>query len=101
MLTKLTFLFSDSQKVVKFVLSNRVVEITVKSLTSNPVCPENQFGVSLSHGKEFIAKLKNHQTKGYKTCRNYTLHGKSASVHAETFLWHILEYKVSLNTFER
>ena len=82
------------ENVVKFVLSNKALDITVRSLTSIPVCWENRFGVSMEHARSFIAALKAHQVKGYKVCRNYSIPGKSASVHAETFLWHILEYKV-------
>ena len=82
--------FSNNQQVVKFVLSNRVVEITVKSITSKPVSPQNQYGVDIAHAKEFISALKNHQVKGYRTFRNYVMPGRSASVHADTFLWNIL-----------
>ena len=57
---------------------------------------ENRFGVSLEHGKQFITALKNLKIKGYKVFRNYSIPAKSASAHAETFLWNVMEYKVSL-----
>ena len=88
-------LFRKNENVVKFVIANQAIDVTVKSLTSNIVSLENRFGVSLSHGKQFVVALKNLKIKGYKVFRNYSIPAKSASVNAETFLWNVMEYKVS------
>ena len=60
-----------------------------------PPTDESRFGVSLQHAQEFIQEFKNQQINGYKICSKYYMDWKSASVHAESFAWAILEYKVS------
>ena len=71
------------------------VPITVSTVPTTTVVNENRFGVSFSHAKKFIEAFKNQRVRGYKVCQKYHMTGQSASVHAETFLWNILNAKVS------
>ena len=70
------------------------VPITVSTVPTDLVVNENRFGVSLSHAKHFIEAFKNQRVKGYKVCQKYHMSGKSASIHAETFLWNVINAKV-------
>ena len=77
-----------------FVLDNKPFKFLVTTVTQSKPTMENRFGLSLQHAKDFIQAFKNQQINGYKVCTKYHLEWKSASVHAETFSWSILEYKV-------
>ena len=91
---KLTLFLSDHQELVTTVISNKAVQVTVTTLTEITPTMENRFGVSLEHAKKFITAFKNHKVKGYNVCHKYALTGQSASIHAHTFLWSVLDYKV-------
>ena len=78
----------------EFILDGKLLKILVNNVTQSPCSDENKFGLSLQHAKDFIQAFKNQQIDGYKVCTKYDLEWKSASVHAETFSWAVLEYKV-------
>ena len=71
-----------------------MVKITVNTITLTRPTLENRFGVSLAHANKFIAAFKNHKVNGFNVCNKYALTNKTASVHAHTFLWNVLDYKV-------
>ena len=87
-------IFRDATEVVNMVVNGVEVPITVSTVPTAPVVSENRFGVSLSHAKNFIEAFKNQRVKGYRVCQKWNLTGQSASVHAEAFLWNILNAKV-------
>ena len=79
---------------MSFVVNGNEVTIQVRSIPDDQSTKENRFGVSLSHAMDFINAYKNQQIGGYKMCNKYPVSSISASPHAETFAWNILEYKV-------
>ena len=92
------YMFSDHIYEKEFIVDGQKVKSLVSTKTQIPPMEENRFGVSLQHAKEFIQAFKSQQINGYKICTKYYLDWKSASVHAESFAWAILEYKVSYET---
>ena len=82
----------------EFILDGKMFKSLVSTVTQIPCMDENRFGLSLQHAKDFIQAYKNQQIHGYKVCTMYQMEWKSASVHAESFSWNILEYKASYMT---
>ena len=90
--------FSDQQAEKEFILDGKMFKFLVNTVTQIPYMEENRFGLSLQHAKDFIQAFKNQQIHGYKVCTTYEMEWKSASVHAESFFWNILEYKVKVSS---
>ena len=72
------------------------VNVTVRTVPADTAVNENRFGVSSSHARKFVNAYKNQTVKGYKVCNKYPMSGRTASVHAETFQWNVLNAKVSI-----
>ena len=85
-----------TQKEVALTINGVKVNIPINTVPKHEPIEENRFGVSLEHANAFIAAFKNQKVKGYKVCNRYHMTGQSASIHAETELWNLLNYKVSL-----
>ena len=77
------------------IVDGKVLKVLVNTVTQSQPTDEDRFGISLQHAKDFIQAFKNQQIHGYKICTKYHMEWKSASAHAESFAWAILEYKVS------
>ena len=90
----LPVIFREATQTVPILVNGVEVPISVSTVPTAPVVNENRFGVSLSHAKKFIDAFKNQRVRGYKVCQKYHMTGQSASVHAETFQWNILNAKV-------
>ena len=88
--------FRPADKVVTLRINGTEVTTTVTAVSKSTVTDENRFGVSLAHANAFVTAYKNRRINGYKVCNKYPISGKSASVHAETFLWNVLNSKVSV-----
>ena len=74
--------------------NGKEIPLRIRTIPDDLPTPENRFGVSLSHALQFINAFKNQKIKGFKICHKYPMSSKSTSVHAETFLWNLQDYKV-------
>ena len=77
------------------------VDVTIRQSPLAIANEENRFGVSLAHANDFVSAFKNQRVLGHKVCNKYPISGRSASVHAETFLWSILNAKVIIHDLYR
>ena len=76
------------------IVRGKTVNLQVRSIPDDRPTLENRFGVSREHALRFITAYKNQQIRGYKLCHRYPMTSESASVHADTFLWNVIDYKV-------
>ena len=82
-----------------FIVNGQEIQVQVCTIPDERPTTENRFGVSLDHAQKFIAAFKNQQIGGYKMCHRYPMTAESASPHADTFAWNLIEYKVFTNQF--
>ena len=75
-------------------VKGKPLTLQVRSIPDDMPTLENRFGVSKSHALRFITAYKNQQIRGCKVCHRYPMTADSASIHADTFLWNIIDYKV-------
>ena len=87
-------MFRQNSTTAEFVVDNKPFMHAVSSAVDYPSFPETRFGVSLHKGQEFIRAYKALKVKGFNVCHKYPLNWSSASVHAESFLWNVIDYKV-------